>query len=151
LSGNIDSVLYLYPKVQYPGSTCIRPDIKKYSYPYPKIQVILVPVSGTCPGYSSRFHPYLWSRVVLNPSKVIQRSNLSTTIFFLIYQPVCEKSLEVGVFHSLTQMIVIKLRVRREKNTHKSTTRQHMQESQRNERKNNMSLEQLKTCTWIFL
>jgi hypothetical protein len=49
-------------------------------------------------------------------------------------------------------MITIKLRVREgEEYTHKITTQQHTQESQRNERKNTMSLEQLKTGAWISL
>jgi hypothetical protein len=34
----------------------------------------------------------LWSKVALNPSQVIQRSNLSATVFFLISQPVYEES-----------------------------------------------------------
>jgi hypothetical protein len=43
----------------------------------------------------------LWSRLALNPSQVIQRSKLSTIIFFLISNHVCEKSPQVGVSHAL--------------------------------------------------
>jgi hypothetical protein len=43
----------------------------------------------------------LRSRFGLNPSQVIQRSNLSTTLFFLISNPLCEESLQVGVSHAL--------------------------------------------------
>jgi hypothetical protein len=45
----------------------------------------------------------LWSKVALNPSQVIQRSNLSTMVFFLISSfSLCEESPQVGVSH-LTQ------------------------------------------------
>jgi hypothetical protein len=43
----------------------------------------------------------LWSRVALNPSQVIKRSNLNTTVFFLITNPICEESPQVGVSHAL--------------------------------------------------
>jgi hypothetical protein len=43
----------------------------------------------------------LRSRVALNPSQVIRRSNLSTTIVFLISIPGCEESSQIGVFHAL--------------------------------------------------
>jgi hypothetical protein len=43
----------------------------------------------------------LRSRVALNPSQVIQRSNLSTTVFFLISNPICENFSQVGVSHTL--------------------------------------------------
>jgi hypothetical protein len=33
-----------------------------------------------------------WTRVALNPSQVIQRSNLNTTVFFLISNPLSEES-----------------------------------------------------------
>jgi hypothetical protein len=43
-----------------------------------------------------------WKRVAFNPSQVIQRSNLSTTVFPYISQyPGCEESLQVGVSHAL--------------------------------------------------
>jgi hypothetical protein len=45
----------------------------------------------------------LWSRVALNPFQVIQRSNLSTTVVFLISNPVCEEYQQVGVFHVLNK------------------------------------------------
>jgi hypothetical protein len=35
------------------------------------------------------------------PSQVIQRSNLSTTVFFLTSNPLCEESPQVGVSHTL--------------------------------------------------
>jgi hypothetical protein len=72
----------------------------------------------------------LCSRVALNPSHMTQRPNLSVTVFFLISQPVCEESPQVGVSHDLTQMITTKLRVREgEEDTHKSTMQQHVHES----------------------
>jgi hypothetical protein len=40
-------------------------------------------------------------RVALNPSQVIQRQNLSSTVFFLISNPICEESPQVGVSHAL--------------------------------------------------
>jgi hypothetical protein len=40
-------------------------------------------------------------RVTLNPSQVIQRSNLSTTVVFLISIPVCEESPQIDVSHTL--------------------------------------------------
>jgi hypothetical protein len=42
----------------------------------------------------------LWSRIALNPSQVIQRSNLSTIVFvpFLKYS-LCEESPQVGAYH----------------------------------------------------
>jgi hypothetical protein len=43
----------------------------------------------------------LWSRVALNPSQVIQRSNLSATIFFLISISLYEESPQIRVFHAL--------------------------------------------------
>jgi hypothetical protein len=75
----------------------------------------------------------LWSRVALKPSQVIKKSNLSPTVFFLISLPVCEKFLQVGVSHGLTQMITIKLRVSEREEHTQSATQQHTQESERNE------------------
>jgi hypothetical protein len=49
----------------------------------------------------------LRSRVTLNPSQVIQRSNLSVMVFFLIFQLICEESPQVGVSHALHNMITI--------------------------------------------
>jgi hypothetical protein len=43
----------------------------------------------------------LRSRVALNPSRVIQRSNLSVTLFFLISKILYEESPQVGVSHAL--------------------------------------------------
>jgi hypothetical protein len=43
----------------------------------------------------------LQSWVALNTSQVIQRSNMSTTIFFRISNHVCEESPRVGVSHAL--------------------------------------------------
>jgi hypothetical protein len=43
----------------------------------------------------------LQSRVALNLSQVIQRSNLSTTIFFLVSNPFCKESPQVVVSHAL--------------------------------------------------
>jgi hypothetical protein len=43
----------------------------------------------------------LRSRVAPNPSQLMQRSNLSTTVFFLISNPLCEESSQVGVSHTL--------------------------------------------------
>jgi hypothetical protein len=39
--------------------------------------------------------------VALNHSQVIQRSNLSTTILFLISNSLCKESPQVGVSHTL--------------------------------------------------
>jgi hypothetical protein len=94
----------------------------------------------------------LWSMVALNPSQVIQKPNLSATVFFLISQPVCEESPQVGVSHALHKRITIKIRVRKgEEHTHKSTAQQRTQESQINERENYMSLEQLEIGARISL
>jgi hypothetical protein len=56
-----------------------------------------------------RFYPVVWpmptprcgdllrSRIALNPSQVVQRSNLSTTVFFLLSSvSLCEESPQVG-------------------------------------------------------
>jgi hypothetical protein len=43
----------------------------------------------------------LWSRVALNPSQVIQRSNLSATDIFLIPKSRCEESPQIRVSHTL--------------------------------------------------
>jgi hypothetical protein len=43
----------------------------------------------------------LWSRVALNPSHVIQRSNLSVADVFLISISCCEESPQFGVSHAL--------------------------------------------------
>jgi hypothetical protein len=76
----------------------------------------------------------LWSRVALNPSQVIQRSNLSAKVVFLIPISRCEESTNWSVSR-LTQMITIKIGVRmgiemhtraqRSNNTHTSEKREH--------------------------
>jgi hypothetical protein len=43
----------------------------------------------------------VWSRVALNPSQVIQRSNLSAIVVFLISISYCEESPQLGVSHAL--------------------------------------------------
>jgi hypothetical protein len=43
----------------------------------------------------------LWLMVALNPSQVIQRSNLSATIVFHISMSYCEESPQIGVSHAL--------------------------------------------------
>jgi hypothetical protein len=43
----------------------------------------------------------LWSRVALNPSQVIQRSNLSAIISSLYTKSRCEESPQIGVSHAL--------------------------------------------------
>jgi hypothetical protein len=58
---------------------------------YPVVRPMLTP----------RYGGLLRSRVALNPSRVIQRSNLSTTVFFLILNPGCEESPQVGASHAL--------------------------------------------------
>jgi hypothetical protein len=45
----------------------------------------------------------LWSRVALNSSQVIQKSNLSATIVFLISISRCEESPQIEVSHALYQ------------------------------------------------
>jgi hypothetical protein len=67
---------------------------------------------------TSRCGDLLWSRVALNPSQVIQRSNLSTTYVFLLSIPHCEESPQIGVSHAFTQMISIKTGVRWGVETH---------------------------------
>ena len=56
----------------------------------------------------------LWSRVALNPSQVIQRSNLSATYVFIISISLCED----WNLSRLTQMITIKTGVRMGVETH---------------------------------
>jgi hypothetical protein len=77
----------------------------------------------------------LWSRVALNPSQVIQRSNLSTMILFLISIPGCEESPQIGVSHAYTSVYNqngVRIRVE----THTRTQLQHQQHTQaRRERK----------------
>jgi hypothetical protein len=60
-------------------------------------------------------------RVALNPSQVIQRSNLSTTVFFLISNPGCEESPQIGVFHALHKCLQSKQFKDGSRNTHKNT------------------------------
>jgi hypothetical protein len=68
----------------------------------------------------------LWSRVALNPSQVLQRSNLSATYVFLISNPFARNLHKFGVSHSLTQMITIKVRVREGVITHtRAQSQQH--------------------------
>jgi hypothetical protein len=57
------------------------------------------PMVGHIP--TPRCGELLRSRVSLNPSQVIQRSNLSTTIVFLISIPGCEESPQIRVSHAL--------------------------------------------------
>jgi hypothetical protein len=67
----------------------------------------------------------LRSRVALNPSQVIQRSNLSVMVFFLISQLVCVEYPQVGVSHALQKMITIQNQSKGgSKNTHKYTMQQ---------------------------
>jgi hypothetical protein len=44
---------------------------------------------------------FLWSNVALNPSQVIQRSNLSATISTLYQESRCMESPQIGVSHAL--------------------------------------------------
>jgi hypothetical protein len=84
-------------------------------------------------------HDLLQSRVALNPSQVIQISNLSATIFFLISQHVCEDSVQVGISHALHKMITIQNQsMGGSKNTHKYTTQQQHAQKQRQEHNNKM-------------
>jgi hypothetical protein len=55
---------------------------------------------GSVNAYSTLWD-LLWSRVALNPSKVIQRSNLSAIVVFLISISRCEESSQIGVSHAL--------------------------------------------------
>jgi hypothetical protein len=50
---------------------------------------------------TSRCGNLLWSSVALNPSQVIQRSNLSATDIFLMSKSRCEESPQIGVSHAL--------------------------------------------------
>jgi hypothetical protein len=49
-----------------------------------------------------------WMRVAVNPSQVIQRSNLSITVLPYTQYPICEKSPQVRVSNALHNMITIK-------------------------------------------
>jgi hypothetical protein len=63
----------------------------------------------------------LRSRVALNPSQVIQRSNLSTTIVFLISIPGCEESPQIGVSHALHKCLQLRQSKDGSRNTHKNS------------------------------
>jgi hypothetical protein len=71
--------------------------------------------------HTQHFGDLLRSRVVLNPSQVIQRSNLSTTIIFLISIPSCEESPQIGVSHAFHKCLQSKIGVRMGVETHKNT------------------------------
>jgi hypothetical protein len=58
------------------------------------------------------------SRVALNPSQVIQISNLSPKVFLLISNSFVWNLHKFRVSHGLTQIIIIKLRVREGVRTH---------------------------------
>ena len=86
-----------------------------------------------------------WTRVALNPSQVIQISNLSTTVLSCITILFVRNLYRFGVSYSLTQWSQSTLRVRREKiYAHKSTMQQHTQKKQRQEREYKITQEQLK-------
>jgi hypothetical protein len=61
-----------------------------------QIYLVVRPMPTPCYG------DLLRSRVALNPSQVIQRSNLSTTIVFLITFPGCDESRNLYELESLT-------------------------------------------------
>jgi hypothetical protein len=63
----------------------------------------------------------LRSRVALNPSQVIQRSNLITTVVFLISIPGCEESPQIGVSHALHKCLQSKWSKDGSRNTQKNT------------------------------
>jgi hypothetical protein len=75
------------------------------------------------PKPTPRCSDLLRSRIALNPSEVIQRSNLNAMIFFLISQLVYKESPQVGVSHALHKKITIQNQSKGgSKNTHKYTT-----------------------------
>jgi hypothetical protein len=63
----------------------------------------------------------LRSRVALNPSQLIQRSNLSTTIVFLISNLGCEESPQIKVSHTLHKCLQSKWSKDGSRNTHRNT------------------------------
>jgi hypothetical protein len=65
------------------------------------------------------------TRVTLNPSKVIQRSNLSVTIFLITYIPIRKESPQFRVSRSRTQDQSYNLEQERVEIAHKSKAQQH--------------------------
>jgi hypothetical protein len=65
------------------------------------------------------------TRVTLNPSKVIQRSNLSVTIFLITYIPIRKESPQFRVSRSRTQDQSCNLEQERVEIAHKSKAQQH--------------------------
>jgi hypothetical protein len=63
----------------------------------------------------------LWSRVELNPSQVIQRSNLSTTVFFLISNLFLRNIHKLESLTPYTNDLNQSTRVRRSSNKHKNS------------------------------
>jgi hypothetical protein len=63
----------------------------------------------------------LWSRIALNPSQVIQRSNLSTTVFFLFSSISFVRNLHKLESLTLTRLITRTTRVREGIETHTRT------------------------------
>jgi hypothetical protein len=64
----------------------------------------------------------LWSRVALNPSQVIQRSNLSVTYIFLISKSRCEESPQLESLTPYTIEYKQNQSNDGNRNAHKSTT-----------------------------
>jgi hypothetical protein len=79
----------------------------------------------------------LWSRVALNPSQVIKRSNLSATIVFLIQYPFVRNLHKLEPLTPYTIFITIKTRVRMGVETHTRAQRSNnTHTSKRRERTN---------------
>jgi hypothetical protein len=79
----------------------------------------------------------LRSRVALNPSQVIQRSNLSIMLFFLISNLLCEEFQQVGVSHALHKWFQSKHKSKEGVKTHtRVQEQQHHTHKQRREHKN---------------
>jgi hypothetical protein len=94
----------------------------------------------------------LRTRVALNPSQVIQRSNLSITVVFLISIPGCEESPQIRVSHTLHKCLQSKQSKDGSRDTHNntiaSTTRTQIQKrAQESKRHSHRS----RTCSNIYL
>jgi hypothetical protein len=102
----IDSVIVVY-------ATAVRSIWKEG-----ELLDVVQPMTTPCCG------DLLWSRVALNPSQVIQRSNLSTIVVFLMSISLCEESPKNRVSHTLHKCLPSKWSKEGSRNTHKSTTQQ---------------------------
>jgi hypothetical protein len=87
---NIGAIIQVNMRTQE-NNNCNKVNAQEIRRFYPVVRPIPTPCCGNL----------LRSRVAPKPSQVIQRSNLSTIVFFLISNLVCEESPQVGVSHAL--------------------------------------------------